>query len=106
MTMRKIFLCFALLPVVAVSGQTPAVAEDPVHSPYGVCAHLPGEGLVPPRLEMMGQAGIRWVRSDFTWRGEGVPRVSSHLRVPGRFADEIHVPKGLVAQRHYLRFTL
>lgn len=67
--MQHTFLCVALLTVMAASaGQTPAVADD-THSPYGVCAHLPSEGPVPPRLEMMREAGVRWVRSDFNWRG-------------------------------------
>lgn len=39
-------------------------------SPYGICAHLQrGEehNQMPQNLELMKQAGIRWVRADFSW---------------------------------------
>ena len=39
-------------------------------SPFGVCAHLHGgeeHNQMPANLQMMKDAGIRWVRFDFTW---------------------------------------
>lgn len=41
-----------------------------VKSPYGVCAHVgAGEELAqaPQNLQLMKEAGIRWIRADFSW---------------------------------------
>ena len=53
-------------------------APDVESSPYGVCAHIGGGeefDQAPKNLELMKNAGIRWVRADFSWiaveRGEG-----------------------------------
>lgn len=61
---------------------TPARADDEKSlSPYGVCAHISRGDEHPvarKELELMQKAGIRWVRTDFSW--------SSVERRPGQWA--------------------
>ncbi|MBQ1456075.1 MAG: beta-galactosidase, partial [Thermoguttaceae bacterium] len=47
-----------------IAGDTPS-AED---SPYGVCAHISfGDEQLDKKLRAIREAGIRFVRADFTW---------------------------------------
>ncbi|MBQ9873874.1 MAG: cellulase family glycosylhydrolase [Thermoguttaceae bacterium] len=52
---------------------SPASAEATVgDSPYGVCAHLGGgeeHDQMPKNISLMKDAGIAWVRADFSWSG-------------------------------------
>ena len=51
----------------------PASAEHTVAgSPYGVCAHVGGGeewNQIPKNLLLMKEAGISWIRADFSWSG-------------------------------------
>ncbi|MDO5309642.1 MAG: beta-galactosidase [Planctomycetia bacterium] len=53
-----------------------------VNSPYGVCAHI-GAGeewsQAPNNLKLMRQAGIRWVRADFSWSAVEGPQGQWHF---------------------------
>jgi hypothetical protein len=69
---RNALFASILAAVVAVA----APGQDGPPSPYGVCAHLArGDeyGELAEELDLMQAAGIRWVRSDFTW-GHFEPR--------------------------------
>ncbi len=54
---------------VCLSFPLTSAAFDNAACPYGVCAHLPGEGDVRTELGVMKAAGIGWVRADFSWSG-------------------------------------
>lgn len=50
----------------------PCFGDTVERSPYGICSHLQGgeeHRQMPQNLELMTQAGIRWVRADFSWSG-------------------------------------
>ncbi len=54
------------------SGAPISDALDVASSPYGVCAHIARAeefDLAPDNLILMKEAGIRWVRADFSWNG-------------------------------------
>ena len=54
-----------------------ASAQDA--SPFGICAHLQGgeeHGQMPRNLRMIREAGIRWLRVDFSWAGIESPQGS------------------------------
>ncbi|MBQ3333921.1 MAG: beta-galactosidase [Thermoguttaceae bacterium] len=54
-----------------IAGDTPS-AED---SPYGVCAHISfGDEQLDKKLRAIREAGIRFVRADFTWSAIEYPR--------------------------------
>ncbi|MBO7678244.1 MAG: hypothetical protein J6S75_01100, partial [Thermoguttaceae bacterium] len=78
MTLRSILL-FLFAPLITlILCCLPARADDAANtpvvkcedSPFGVCAHI---GFGDPRLEdvlrTIREAGIRFVRTDFTWAG-------------------------------------
>ncbi|MBR5758163.1 MAG: beta-galactosidase, partial [Thermoguttaceae bacterium] len=57
----------------SVEAAQPASAEKTVAgSPYGVCAHVGGGeewNQIPKNLLLMKEAGISWIRADFSWSG-------------------------------------
>ena len=57
----------------ALYGAAPASnAQEVAQCGYGVCAHVGGGEeweQIPDNLELMKQAGIRWIRADFSWIG-------------------------------------
>ena len=60
---RSTFL--AVVVLAALSG-TPAMADNP-DSPYGLNVHLPFSDFHFSMLEQAAEAGIDWVRIDFSW---------------------------------------
>ncbi len=70
----------------------PASANDLVaQSPYGVCAHIGGGEeweQAPKNLLMMKEAGISWVRADFSWSGVESPQGQWHFERLDKIVDE------------------
>ncbi len=71
-TVRLLFsILFFVLIVPIINGAEKSVpsAND---SPYGICSHLSIVQLehqqIPQNLQVMREAGIRWIRTDFSWR--------------------------------------
>lgn len=71
--MKNLFISFILFLFVACT-TSPNEGDS---SPFGVCAHLqsgPENCLIPENLQMMHDAGIRWIRVDFSWSGIESPQ--------------------------------
>ena len=56
---------FAPVSRLPVEGESVSFGVD---SPYGACAHVTRNEPVAQTCAAMGEAGLRWVRSDFDWR--------------------------------------
>jgi hypothetical protein len=60
--------------------------------PFGVCAHLQsGEEhqQMPQNLQMIREAGIRWMRTDFSWSGVESPQGTWHFDHLDNMVDEL-----------------
>lgn len=57
------------LPALFAGLSLAAAPEAKLNDPYGVCAHVSlGElSLAPKEFPLMREAGINWVRTDFSW---------------------------------------
>ncbi|MDD2438523.1 MAG: beta-galactosidase [Massilibacteroides sp.] len=69
----QLFFLFFLVVFSACTTSPDGVSS----SPFGVCAHLQSGSehrQMPKNLQMMRDAGIRWVRVDFSWSGIESPR--------------------------------
>lgn len=70
----------------------PASASDKIAaSPYGVCAHIGGGeefNQAPANLRLMKDAGIDWVRADFSWTGVESPQGNWHFDHLDKIVDE------------------
>ncbi|MDD3469059.1 MAG: beta-galactosidase [Thermoguttaceae bacterium] len=69
---------------------TPTATPYPASS-YGVCSHIGGGEeyqQIPKNLERMREAGIRWVRADFSWSGVEGPQGNWHFDHLDRAVDE------------------
>ena len=67
-SMKKIFIFGICFTVFFLITSTNGVAQNV--SPFGVCSHLQGgeeHNQMPANLRMMKEAGIKWVRLDFSW---------------------------------------
>lgn len=75
-----------------VEAAEPASANAIVKaSPYGVCAHVGGGeefAQAPKNLLLMKDAGISWVRCDFTWGGVENPEGQWHFDTLDKIVDE------------------
>jgi len=63
------------------------------YSPFGVCMHLQGgeeHVHMPANLRMAYDAGIRWVRSDFSWTAVESPQGNWHFDSHDRMVDEVN----------------
>ncbi|MDR1102262.1 MAG: glycoside hydrolase family 5 protein [Tannerella sp.] len=76
-------VCLAFMPLRGVSQET---------SPFGVCMHLSGGGeeynQMPENLRMLREAGIRWVRADFSWGNIEGPQGTWHFEEQDRVVEE------------------
>ena len=64
---------------------------DVAQSPYGVCAHIGGGeewDQMPENLKIMKDAGIRWVRADFSWNNAEWPEGNWHFDRLDRTVEE------------------
>ncbi|GHT13283.1 hypothetical protein FACS1894170_09110 [Planctomycetales bacterium] len=83
-----LFLCFLSCQLLNAQEKS---NTSPVHSPFGICAHLQGGeeyDQMPKNLELMRKAGIRWVRTDFRWVGVENPQGNWHFENLDRILDE------------------
>ncbi|MDR1937816.1 MAG: hypothetical protein LBQ73_04875, partial [Tannerellaceae bacterium] len=73
---HKLSVCSAAIAgLLFFSGAQPSHAQEA--SPFGICAHLQGgeeHRQMPENLRMIREAGIRWLRVDFSWGGIESPQ--------------------------------
>lgn len=79
----KRYLWIVLLLGIFVEYPSTAWCESPnPSSAYGICAHLGGGEefqQIPENFRRMREAGIRWVRADFSWIGVENPQGTWHF---------------------------
>lgn len=74
-----------------LAAQPASNASFVAQSPYGVCAHIGGGEeweQAPQNLIMMKEAGISWVRADFSWTGVEYPEGKWHFDHLDKIVDE------------------
>ena len=76
--MKKLFLSGVAACVYILSAMLPGMAQNV--SPFGVCMHLDGgeSRQMPENIRMARDAGIRWIRADFSWGSVESPQGNWH----------------------------